>query len=196
MKTLTRFSVCCARTRSRFLRFALAIVLAAAAVAGAEELDADSPLGREMIARERETWELYRARDVAGLAAITAEDFRDIYPDGTLVTKAAYLADVPTVDVESYTLDRFHVIRVTETCVVLAYEARAKGRTPRAGEIESEVAVTSLWARRDGRWVNVFYRENVLALNGRRLLPPATSVAATPPIVAGRAGPLHPRCFP
>ena len=37
-------------------------------------------------------------------------------------------------------------------------------------ELKSEVAVTSGWAKRGGRWLNVFYRENVLELNGKRIL--------------------------
>jgi hypothetical protein len=123
----------------------------------------------ELISKEKRTWELYKKKDVKALAELTSEDFYDIYPAGEVVDKKRYLQDVLEIEVKDYSLSDFKVIMLNEGAAVVVYKARAQG-VVKGRELKSEVAVTSGWARRGGRWLNVFYRENVLELNGKRLL--------------------------
>lgn len=122
-----------------------------------------------LISNEKRTWELYKNRDVKGLAELTAEDYYDIYPTGEAVGKKQYLRDVLETEVKEYALSDFKVVMLNASAAIVVYKARVHGAT-KEREIKSEVAVTSGWARRGGRWLNVFYRENALELNGRRLL--------------------------
>ncbi len=124
---------------------------------------------RLLISNERRTWELYKKRDVKGLAELTAEDYYDIYPDGEAVDKKRYLADVLATEVKDYALSDFKVIMLNASAAIVVYRAKVHG-VVEGREIKSEVAVTSGWARRGGRWLNVFYRENASEVNGRRLL--------------------------
>jgi hypothetical protein len=124
---------------------------------------------QELITKEKRTWELYRNRDVKALAELTSEDFYDIYPAGEVVDKKRYLQDVLEIEVKDYSLSDFKVIMLNEGAAVVVYKAKTRA-VVRGKELNSEVAVTSGWARRGGRWLNVFYRENVLELDGRRLL--------------------------
>lgn len=143
-------------------------VLTAPAQSGPAKPDADS-VAEDLIAGEKRTWELYKNKDVKALAELTSEDFYDIYPAGEVVDKKQYLQDVLETEVKDYSLSDFKVLMLNEGAAVVVYKAKVhavvKGR-----ELKSEVAVTSGWARRGGRWLNVFYRENALELNGRRLL--------------------------
>jgi hypothetical protein len=123
----------------------------------------------ELITKERRTWELYKSRDVKALAELTSEDFYDIYPSGEVVDKKRYLQDVLEIEVKDYALSDFKVIMLNEGAAVVVYKAKVQG-VVKGKELKSEVAVTSGWARRGGRWLNVFYRESVLELDGRRLL--------------------------
>lgn len=123
----------------------------------------------ELISKEKRTWELYKNKDVKALAEFTSEDFYDIYPAGEVVDKKRYLQDVLEIDVKDYSLSDFKVIMLNEAAAVVVYKAKAHA-VVRGREMKSEVAVTSGWARRGGRWLNVFYRENALELNGKRLL--------------------------
>ena len=129
----------------------------------------DGPVGEELISKEKRTWELYKTRDVKALAELTSDDFYDIYPSGEVVDKKQYLQDVLEIEVKDYSLSDFKVVMLNEGAAVVVYKAKAHG-VVRGRELKSEVAVTSGWARRGGRWLNVFYRENVLELNGKRLL--------------------------
>lgn len=144
--------------------------------AHAEELKPGSPnwpLAERLIALDKSTWELYSHGRLAELGDVTAPDYNDIYPDGRVIDRATYLADAPDVKVDSYELSDFHVFQLTDESVIITYRARVEGTVPSAGHIRSEVQVTSAWALRDGKWLNVFYRESVVEFNGKRLLPPA-----------------------
>lgn len=128
-----------------------------------------APVEEELIAKEKRTWELYRNKDVKALAELTSEDFYDIYPAGEVVDKKRYLQDVLEIEVKDYALSDFKVIMLNEGAAVVVYKAKVHG-VLKGRELKSEVAVTSGWAKRGGRWLNVFYRENALELNGKRIL--------------------------
>ena len=148
--------------------FLFANFLTAPAQSGPARPDAAS-VEEELIAKEKRTWELYKNKDVKALAELTSEDFYDIYPAGEVVDKKRYLQDVLEIEVKDYSLSDFKVIMLNEGAAVVVYKAKTHG-VVKGRELKSEVAVTSGWARRGGRWLNVFYRENALELNGRRLL--------------------------
>ena len=143
-------------------------VLTAPAQGGPARPDAASVEG-ELISKEKHTWELYKQKDVKALAELTSEDFYDIYPAGEVVGKKQYLQDVLEIDVKDYALSDFKVVMLNEAAAVVVYRAKVHGAT-KEREIKSEVAVTSGWAMRGGRWLNVFYRESAVELNGKRLL--------------------------
>jgi hypothetical protein len=153
--------------------FATAALILLCALACASDAPAQAAKGAAveglLISNEKRTWELYKKRDVKGLAELTAEDYYDIYPDGEAVDKKRYLADVLDTEVKDYSLSDFKVIRLNASAAIVVYRAKVHGAV-KGREIKSEVAVTSGWARRGGRWLNVFYRENALEVDGRRLL--------------------------
>ncbi len=157
--------------------FAAAVLLLSSALLNPSDARAQAGASRGknaavealLISNERRTWELYKKRDVKGLAELTAEDYYDIYPDGEAVDKKRYLADVLETEVRDYSPSDFKVVMLNASAAVVVYRAKVHGAA-KGREIKSEVAVTSGWARRGRRWLNVFYRENALEVNGRRLL--------------------------
>lgn len=153
--------------------FATATLILLCALACASNAPAqaakDAAVEGLLVSNEKRTWELYKKRDVKGLAELTAEDYYDIYPDGEAVDKRRYLADVLETEVKDYSLSDFKVIMLNASAAIVVYRAKVHAAV-NGREIKSEVAVTSGWARRGGRWLNVFYRENALEVNGRRLL--------------------------
>ena len=146
-----------------------AVSPAARAQGGKAKAGAAAAVEATLIKNEKRTWELYQKRDVKGLAELTAEDYYDIYPAGEVVDKKRYLADVLETEVKDYALSDFKVIMLNEAAAIVVYKAKVHGAV-KEREIRSEVAVTSGWAKRGGRWLNVFYRENALEVDGRRLL--------------------------
>jgi len=161
------------------MRLFVALVLLAAsalstppstrAQGGAAKSGAAASVEQTLVSNEKRTWELYQKKDVKGLAELTAEDYYDIYPTGEAVDKKRYLADVLETEVKDYSLSDFKVIMLNDAAAIVVYKAKVHGAV-KEREIKSEVAVTSGWVRRGGRWLNVFYRESALEVDGRRLL--------------------------
>lgn len=123
-----------------------------------------------LISNERRSWEAVKRKDYEAFESILAEDFYDIFSNGQAVTKTELMRDyIRGVELVDYSLSRFKVVRLSSDAAIVVYEATAHGaenqRSARVGEergnqIEIHVAVTSAWAHRGGRWLNVFYREN------------------------------------
>jgi len=151
--------------KSIFLAVAgLTAALCAARPASAGEILAGSPkaaLAAELIARERDSWRFYRARDAAALTAMTSEDFADLYSSGEVVGRQRWLKDMAGITVERSRLGGFHAFELTPDSILLTYEGEAWGRT-QDGPAHNRAKVTSAWARRHGRWLNVFYGETAL----------------------------------
>ena len=115
----------------------------------------------ELLRLERSAWDLYQAKDVKGLTALTVPEFYDIYSDGMVVHRKQWLDDMMKFDVHDSKLTNFDVIWLTPDSAIIVYEAVAHA-TAEGKEVSIHNAVTSAWARRKGKWLNVFYKENVL----------------------------------
>jgi hypothetical protein len=108
-----------------------------------------------LIACENETWELIRRKDLKGFASYVAEDFYDIFPDGTERTKSQLLDFLSSAEVKEYQLSNFRVTMLTEDAAVVTYHVDARA-VIEGKEIPMNNFVTSGWARRGGKWSNIF----------------------------------------
>ena len=150
--------------------FALGGFLALFAVALLAAETKPSSLEQQLVAGETRFWELVKQKQFDAFAADVPADYVDIFPDGSVHGRAEVLDYIRGVDLRSYTLTDFHVVMLSPDAAIVTYVARARAVETRAQtrpaekgqEAESHAACTSGWARRDGRWVNVFYRENDL----------------------------------
>lgn len=144
---------------------ALLSALLVATRAAAEKLTPEDPLARELVANERAAWDKYARRDLEGSRPLLADDYADVQGDGSVLDREGHLSFVPQADVEWYELDRFHVIRLAPDAALVTYRARAQDR---GAEEPYQADVTSGWSRRDGRWLNTFYRETPTAAGAIR----------------------------
>jgi len=142
------------------------ISLAVAVVAQPKE-SADQTL----INYEKQSWESVKQKDYKKFERFIADDFVDIFSNGQVVNKQELVQKyIRGVDLVDYSLSKFRVVMLDRDAAVVVYEAVAHGSESQtmAHDIEKgkvtaiHVAVTSAWARRNGRWLNVFYRENDL----------------------------------
>jgi hypothetical protein len=115
----------------------------------------------ELLQLERKVWEALVAGDPVADTSMLSEDFLGVYPTGFAGRDghAAQLSNGPTV--AAYELHDPRVIVVNDAAVLLAYQADY--RRPRAAVNESEsMYVSSLWCRREDRWINVFSQDTPL----------------------------------
>jgi hypothetical protein len=101
-------------------------------------------------------WDALVAGDQDADRMMLADEFVGVYPTGFAGrdNHVGQLADGPTVS--EYSIDRPLLIAITDDAALLAYEARFR----RAADADQETMyVSSLWCRRDGRWVNTFSQD-------------------------------------
>jgi hypothetical protein len=116
-----------------------------------EQLSAEDAL----IACENDTWRLIKQGDLTGFASYLAEDFYDIFPDGVERTKLALLEFLREADLKDYQLSNFRVTMLNKDAAVVTYHVKARA-VIQGKEISMKNSVISGWARRGGRWLNVF----------------------------------------
>jgi hypothetical protein len=108
-----------------------------------------------LIACEKETWRLIQQKNLNGFASYLAEDFYDIFPDGTERTKSELLDFLRNAELKDYQLGNFRVTMLNNNAAVVTYHVDAHAVIERK-QIFMQNAVTARWARRAGKWVNVF----------------------------------------
>lgn len=111
--------------------------------------------GDTLIAHENETWSLIQRKDLKGFAKYLAEDFYDIFPDGTERTKSELLEFLNTADLKDYRLSNFRVTMLNDGAAVVTYHVDARASI-QGNEISMKNSVTSGWAKRGDRWLNLF----------------------------------------
>ena len=107
-----------------------------------------------LIAYEHETWSLIKRKDLKGFASYLAEDFYDIFPDGEERTKSELLEFLSGADLKDYRLSHFRVTMLNQDAAIVTYQVDARAFI-QGREISMNNAVTSGWAKRGGRWLNV-----------------------------------------
>lgn len=108
-----------------------------------------------LIAYENDTWSLIKRKDLKGFATYLAEEFYDIFPDGEERTKSELLEFLNGADLKQYRLSNFRVTMLNQSAAVITYQV--DGRAVIQGEpISIKNSVTSGWAKRSGKWLNVF----------------------------------------
>jgi len=112
-----------------------------------------------LVATELSMWGMWKNHDAASFAALLADDFYDVFLDGTVVGKQALMREFQQAELLEYSFGPVSLVHLSPDAVVMVYRAQLHGRAGSA-DIRRTVDVTSAWGRRDGRWRSVFYREN------------------------------------
>jgi hypothetical protein len=118
---------------------------------------AAKPSDDDVVSLEKQTWELWQKHDKTGFAALMDNDFIAVDTHGVAV-KMQNVADIDNLIKESYDLSDFQVHRVASDVVFLTYRAKLKGRY-KGNRIDGTYYVSSVWAKRQGKWLNVLYHE-------------------------------------
>jgi hypothetical protein len=97
---------------------------------------------------------IIKGKDLKGFASCLAEDFYDIFPDGEERTKSELLKFLSGADLKDYRLSNFRVTMLNQDAAIVTYQADARALI-QGKEILMKNSVTSGWAKRGGRWLNV-----------------------------------------
>ena len=162
---------------------------AKASSAKAAASPAASPLmavaGADPVANEKIVWDLFRAKDSDGFAALLSPDFLEVEPD-KVYDKAAATKSVGEFDFSKAVLSDWKSMKLSDDAGLVTYTIKMPGM-PGDGERHS-----SIWAKQGGTWLAVLHHGGTMVVKpGPMAAPavapsPAAKAAATP---AAKASP-------
>jgi hypothetical protein len=120
-------------------------------------------IAQRLISNERMSWELAIKHEAAPYIALHASDFFTVNGTG-VVGKVASEASAldPDVRFDQCDLSGFDTHFVAEDAVLVTYHVKASGLDHgKAFQLESYAS--SLWMKRGGTWLNVFYQATPVA---------------------------------
>ncbi len=112
-----------------------------------------------LVALEKQSWEAWKNHDGKFFQGFLADDHVELGFGGP-AGKATVVAGVagPACSVKSYTVDHFSVAAVDENVALVTYHA-AQDTTCGGQPVPSPVWVSSLYVKREGRWMNFLYQQ-------------------------------------
>jgi hypothetical protein len=136
----------------------MALAMNAFATAAAHE-----SLEQKLVAKEKMSWGLAIRRDAKSYTALHAADFFTV--SGSGVTDRVHSEDSAmdsNVAFQHCDLSDFSVKRVADNAVLITYHAKADG-LDHGKPFTMDSFASSLWMRRHGTWLNVFYQATAAA---------------------------------
>ncbi len=119
----------------------------------------DSAVRATVTALEKESWAAWQAHDGGFFRRTLSEDHLDLHDTGT-IGKDQVVAGVASgaCIVKTYDVGDMRFTRVSEDTAMLVYRASQDTHCGPAA-VPSPVWVTSLYVKRDGRWLNLLYEQ-------------------------------------
>ncbi|MFT3852863.1 MAG: nuclear transport factor 2 family protein [Ilumatobacteraceae bacterium] len=109
-----------------------------------------------LVRLEAAVWQALVDGDAAADARLLSDDFVGVYPTG-VATRADHVDQLAGgATVATFSLEGARMVPVSDDAALLVYLATYV--RPGATEPES-MYVSSLWCRRDGRWLNTFSQD-------------------------------------
>lgn len=119
--------------------------------------DKNNSVERQILALEKAGWEAWKNKDAAWFQTNQADDALSVHADG-VTDKAQGIKDLPSCDVKSVSLSDFKFLMINKDAALITFtgnqDAVCGGKTQ-----PSKVRASSVYAKRGGKWLNVFYTE-------------------------------------
>jgi ketosteroid isomerase-like protein len=118
----------------------------------------------EILSLERKFWDAIQAKDAEGAAAMIGEQCIVAGAQGVArIDRATYvkMAQTGKWTLHEYEMTDVQVVEAGPDAAVIGYKVRER-LTMEGREMTLEAADTSVWCRRDGRWLCMLHTESVL----------------------------------
>ena len=112
----------------------------------------------QIITLEKAGWEAWKNKDASWTQKNTTEEFLSINADGMSDKKQVIKSTASDCKVEKYALSNFKFVKLTDTVVILTYEAMQKG-TCGGKKLALHVRSTVNYVKRNGKWLEALYME-------------------------------------
>jgi hypothetical protein len=130
-------------------------------VVRAEESASDAALLKELTAQEKQSWEACMKDDKQFFLTYLAPEAKWFLADGSVVGREQVLKNLDDFHLTKYSMGPTSLLRVNEDAAMISYASSYEGTHKGKAEKYPEVESSSLYVRRGGKWVEIFYQETV-----------------------------------
>ena len=139
-----------------------AIVMTATASAARAQTAADEALRAELTALERASWEATVRDDKEFFRGYMAPEFKGFFADGSVAGREEFLRNLDDFHLTRYSMGDVSMLRINEHAVMVLYRASFASIHKGKQLAQSDVESSSLYVRRDGKWLEIFYQETAI----------------------------------
>ena len=126
-------------------------------LASVELMGAQNALEEKVIAKEREGLNALKSGNLELFGDLTADDAVLVDAHGP-ASKAQVLQNVAAFKLTDYSMEGMEFRRLSEDSGLISYKISEKGIS-HGKEFSAQAYVSSIWAKRSGKWVCVFSQE-------------------------------------
>lgn len=126
-------------------------------LASVELMGAQNGLEEKVIAKEREGLDALKSGNLELFGDLTADDAVLVDAHGP-ASKAQVLQNVAAFKLTDYSMEGMEFRRLSEDSGLISYKISEKGIS-HGKEFSAQAYVSSIWAKRSGKWVCVFSQE-------------------------------------
>ena len=146
----------------KILIAAVGLLLLAPAMAQQKSSPAKTTVASTLEANIRKVWEDFKKKDKASLAAMLADDFREVEEGATgFGDTKAELASVDEFETTTYTLKDFTVRPLGPNSALVTYVAHYEGKAG-TEPVNTNSAFGEVWIRDGNTWKGLYVQETAL----------------------------------
>jgi len=138
------------------------LLLLATATAQDKQVPAKATVASTLEGKIRKVWENFKKKDKTSLAALLANDFREVEEGATgFGDKKAELASVDEFEITTYTLKDFTVKPLGPNSALVTYLAHYEGKAGNEA-VNTNSAFGEVWIRDGNTWKGLYVQETAL----------------------------------
>jgi len=126
------------------------------------QVQSDAPLLAELTALERASWEATVRDDKEFFRGYMAPEFKGFFADGTVAGREEFLRTMDDFHLVTYSMGDVSMMRINADAALVLYRASFEGVHKGKRLAQTTVESSSLYVRRDGKWLEIFYQETAI----------------------------------
>ena len=127
--------------------------------ASAQDAADDAKLLAELTQFEKNSWEAMLKDDKEFFRTNLAPEAKGFMADGSIITRDDIIRNLDDYHLTKYSMAEVSLLRINEDSAMVMYRASYEGVHKNNKENFSDVESSSLYVRREGKWLEIFYQE-------------------------------------
>lgn len=112
---------------------------------------------------EKDSWEAMKRQDAKFFQSFMADDFAGVFADGQAVTKRDFVEMLGEYKLVRYEMGEAKLLPVGPDAAFVLYPVKYEGTFKGQKVKVAGAQASSLYVRRNGKWVELFYQETEIA---------------------------------